>query len=132
MTFTFKLEQADGTPAEPPTIRTAVPNMRPGDTIPDPARPDAARRRNRRLGRRRAIRPGRRGHGRKSVWRRGLTFRRFVWGRVVAAPGRSARRPARLPKPAGERLGKDQNDDEHDDHDHHPARERHQPDYLTA
>jgi hypothetical protein len=34
MTFTYKLEQADGTPAEPPTIRTAVPNMRPGDTIP--------------------------------------------------------------------------------------------------
>jgi hypothetical protein len=34
MTFTFKLEQADWTPAEPPTIRSAVPGMRPGDTIP--------------------------------------------------------------------------------------------------
>ena len=33
-TFTFKLEQADGTPADPPTIRSAVPDMRPGDTIP--------------------------------------------------------------------------------------------------
>jgi hypothetical protein len=32
--FTFKLEQADGTPADPPTIRSAVPDMRPGDTIP--------------------------------------------------------------------------------------------------
>jgi uncharacterized protein YijF (DUF1287 family) len=34
MTFTFKLEQADGTPAEPPTIESAVPNWRAGDTIP--------------------------------------------------------------------------------------------------
>jgi hypothetical protein len=34
MTFTFKLERADGTPADPPTIRSAVPDMRPGDTIP--------------------------------------------------------------------------------------------------
>jgi hypothetical protein len=34
MTFTFRLEQADGTPADPPTVRTAVPDMRPGDTIP--------------------------------------------------------------------------------------------------
>jgi hypothetical protein len=33
MTFTYRLQQADGAPAEPPTIRTAVPNMRPGDTI---------------------------------------------------------------------------------------------------
>jgi hypothetical protein len=32
--FTLKLEQADGTPADPPTIRSAVPDMRPGDTIP--------------------------------------------------------------------------------------------------
>jgi hypothetical protein len=40
MTFTYKLEQADGTPADPPTVRTAVPDMRPGDTIPiRPARP---------------------------------------------------------------------------------------------
>ena len=34
MTFTFKLEQADGTPAEPPTLKAAVPDWRPGDTIP--------------------------------------------------------------------------------------------------
>jgi hypothetical protein len=34
MTFTFKLQQTDGTPAEPPSVRLAVPNMRVGDTIP--------------------------------------------------------------------------------------------------
>jgi hypothetical protein len=34
MTFTYRLERADGTPADPPTVRTAVPDMRPGDTIP--------------------------------------------------------------------------------------------------
>jgi hypothetical protein len=34
MSFRFKLERLDGTPAEPPSIRVAVPNMRPGDTIP--------------------------------------------------------------------------------------------------
>jgi hypothetical protein len=34
MTFTYRLEQADGTPADPPTVRTAVPDMRPGDAIP--------------------------------------------------------------------------------------------------
>lgn len=33
MTFSYKLEQQDGTPADPPTIRTAAPT-RPGDTIP--------------------------------------------------------------------------------------------------
>jgi hypothetical protein len=32
--FTYRLEQEDGTPADPPTFRTAVPNWRPGDTIP--------------------------------------------------------------------------------------------------
>jgi hypothetical protein len=32
--FSFKLERPDGTPADPPTIRTGVPDMRPGDTIP--------------------------------------------------------------------------------------------------
>jgi hypothetical protein len=32
--FTFKLEQEDGTPAEPPTLHTAVPNWQAGDTIP--------------------------------------------------------------------------------------------------
>jgi hypothetical protein len=34
MTFTVKLEQADGTPAEPPTIQSTVTNWRTGDTIP--------------------------------------------------------------------------------------------------
>jgi hypothetical protein len=34
MTFTVKLEQADGTPAEPPTIQSTVTNRRTGDTIP--------------------------------------------------------------------------------------------------
>ncbi len=32
MTFTYKLEQEDGTPADPPTLRTAAPT-RPGDTV---------------------------------------------------------------------------------------------------
>jgi hypothetical protein len=32
--FTFKLEHSDGTPAEPATLKTAVPNWQPGDTIP--------------------------------------------------------------------------------------------------
>jgi hypothetical protein len=32
--FFFKLELKDGTPADPPTLHTAVPNWRPGDTIP--------------------------------------------------------------------------------------------------
>ena len=31
--FIFKLEHEDGTPADPPTVRTAAPT-RPGDTIP--------------------------------------------------------------------------------------------------
>jgi hypothetical protein len=34
MTVTFKLERADGTPAEPPSFRTSVYVWRPGDTIP--------------------------------------------------------------------------------------------------
>jgi hypothetical protein len=34
MAFTFKLENDDGSPAEPPTLATAVPNWGPGDTIP--------------------------------------------------------------------------------------------------
>ena len=38
MTFTFKLEQADGTPADPPSFRTAVPNWRVGDAIRQPGR----------------------------------------------------------------------------------------------
>ena len=34
MAFLFKLETADGVPAEPPTLTSAVPNWRSGDTIP--------------------------------------------------------------------------------------------------
>ena len=34
MTFTFKLERADGTPAEPPTMQSTVTNWRVGETIP--------------------------------------------------------------------------------------------------
>jgi hypothetical protein len=33
MAFAFKLEKVDGTPAEPPSLTSAVPNWRPGDTI---------------------------------------------------------------------------------------------------
>ena len=32
--FLFRLETTDGTPAEPSTMRFAVPNWRAGDTIP--------------------------------------------------------------------------------------------------
>jgi hypothetical protein len=34
MAFMFRLEQEDGTPADPPTLKTAVPNWRPGNAIP--------------------------------------------------------------------------------------------------
>jgi hypothetical protein len=34
MVFQFRLEHDDGTPADPPTLKAAVPNWRPGDTIP--------------------------------------------------------------------------------------------------
>jgi hypothetical protein len=34
MAFRFKLENEDGTPADPPRLHTAVPNWAPGDTIP--------------------------------------------------------------------------------------------------
>jgi hypothetical protein len=34
MAFTFKLEHPDGTPAEPPTLRSAVPDWASGDKIP--------------------------------------------------------------------------------------------------
>jgi hypothetical protein len=34
MAFTYRLAHEDGTPADPPTFKTAVPNWRPGDTIP--------------------------------------------------------------------------------------------------
>jgi hypothetical protein len=32
--FVYRLELEDGTPADPPTLRTAVPTWRRGDTIP--------------------------------------------------------------------------------------------------
>jgi hypothetical protein len=32
--FAFKLEREDGTPADPPTLKVAVPNWSAGDTIP--------------------------------------------------------------------------------------------------
>lgn len=34
MAFTFKLENPDGSPADPPTLRSAVPNWEIGDQIP--------------------------------------------------------------------------------------------------
>ena len=34
MAFQFRLELEDGTPADPPTLRTAVPTWRADDTIP--------------------------------------------------------------------------------------------------
>lgn len=32
--FTFRLEQEDGTPADPPVLQTAVPTWQAGDAIP--------------------------------------------------------------------------------------------------
>jgi hypothetical protein len=32
--FLFRLETAEGVPADPPTLRSAVPNWRVGDVIP--------------------------------------------------------------------------------------------------
>jgi hypothetical protein len=32
--FTFTLQNEDGTPADPPTLKTAVPDWHQGDTIP--------------------------------------------------------------------------------------------------
>ena len=32
--FLFRLAHADGTPADPPTVRVAVPNWQAGDQIP--------------------------------------------------------------------------------------------------
>jgi hypothetical protein len=43
MTFTVRLEQADGTPAEPPSIGSTVTNWRTGDVIPIAAGSLAAR-----------------------------------------------------------------------------------------
>jgi hypothetical protein len=34
MTFTFKLERLDGTPADPPSFKTSVLVWKPGDRIP--------------------------------------------------------------------------------------------------
>jgi hypothetical protein len=34
MAFLFRLETADGLPADPPTLKSAVPNWSLGDTIP--------------------------------------------------------------------------------------------------
>ena len=34
MAFLFRLETRDGAPASPPTLASAVPNWRSGDTIP--------------------------------------------------------------------------------------------------
>lgn len=34
MAFVYRLELADGTPAEPPTLNTVVPTWGTGDTIP--------------------------------------------------------------------------------------------------
>lgn len=34
MSFIFTLEHEDGSPADPSTLATAVPNWKPGDTIP--------------------------------------------------------------------------------------------------
>jgi hypothetical protein len=34
MPFTFRLENEDGLPADPPTLSTAVPTWNPGDSIP--------------------------------------------------------------------------------------------------
>jgi hypothetical protein len=34
MAFMYKLEQEDGTPADPPTFRTSVPAWQAGDLIP--------------------------------------------------------------------------------------------------
>jgi len=38
MAFLFRLETADGTPADPSRLQSAVPNWRAGDTIPLGAR----------------------------------------------------------------------------------------------
>jgi hypothetical protein len=38
--FTYRLEHQDGTPADPPTLKAAVPNWRAGDIIPARRRQD--------------------------------------------------------------------------------------------
>ena len=42
MTFGVTLEQADGTPAQPPSIETTVLRWEPGDTIPAEREPNAS------------------------------------------------------------------------------------------
>jgi hypothetical protein len=34
MSFTYTLEQEDGSPADPPMLQSALPKWRPGDTLP--------------------------------------------------------------------------------------------------
>jgi hypothetical protein len=34
MAFTYRLENEDGTPADPPVLHTAIPTWHAGDTIP--------------------------------------------------------------------------------------------------
>jgi hypothetical protein len=34
MTFAYRLEREDGSPADPPTLRSAVSSWQPGDSIP--------------------------------------------------------------------------------------------------
>jgi hypothetical protein len=43
MVFSFRLEDEHGAPAEPPTLKSAVPDWRPGDTIPLGPEGNAAR-----------------------------------------------------------------------------------------
>jgi hypothetical protein len=43
MTFAYKLERKDGSPAEPPTFKTAVPNWGRGDIIPARPRENVSR-----------------------------------------------------------------------------------------
>jgi hypothetical protein len=50
MAFHFKLEREDGTPADPPTHKAAVPDWRDGNTIALGGRPDAPRDRDTRRG----------------------------------------------------------------------------------
>ena len=83
--FLFRLERADGTPAELPTLHSAVPNWRAGDTIPfgyktlrvvgvrdDDA--DQAPVRSSRTWPDKRLAPGSRSSGRRSARRPGLRF----------------------------------------------------------
>jgi hypothetical protein len=94
MTFTFKLEQADGTPGRAADDREHRHELARRRDDPDRARSVAARGRHRRLERGRAVRPDRRGRVLKSV--RDLTFRRFERGRVVRSARAFGSPPGRL------------------------------------